>query len=148
MAFIAGGVLTNSVALAEDEFFDTKVQKVLSGDRIMLQGGTIVHYYGIEVPSLSDSRAELATLAKAALETNERLVKDKIIRVEFVDVDDTSSIRRAYVFASGEFINGYLIKNGYALMAGNYGEKEKYYTYFATVQGIARSLKKGLWGIS
>lgn len=132
---------------AEDDFYETKVQKVLAGDRIMLRGGTIVQYYGIEVPPLNDTRVKIAQLAIQAQQENERLVKDKTIRVEFVEVDDTSSIRYAYVFASGVLLNGHLLKNGYACLSAYYGQKEKYYTYFAMAQAKAVSAKKGLWSL-
>jgi len=136
------------VLFAEDDFFDTKIQKVLSGNRIMLQGGTIVQYYGVQVPALNDANTAVAAFAKKALTENERLVKDKIIRVEFVESAATTSVRFAYVFASGIFVNGHLLKNGYGIVPEDYGQKEKYYSYFMTVQVLARRMKKGLWGLS
>lgn len=148
--FIVSAVIGSVVhrAEAEDDFFETKVQKVLSGDRIMLRGGTIVQYYGVEVPALNHSDSRLSDVARLALKENERIVKDKTIRIEFAEVDDdTSSIKQAYVFASGVLVNGHLLKNGLALVSQGYDTKQKYYSYFMAAQKAARSAKRGMWGL-
>jgi len=58
-------LLNNSLVFAED-FFDGKVDKVLDGGTIILRGGTIVQYMGIDVPKLRGGNPSFSDIAEVA----------------------------------------------------------------------------------
>ena len=133
----------------EDEFFETRVSKVLSGTRVILKGGTVVEYAGIEAPSPRYVQGEMKSIAKKAVELNTAFVKGKVIRVEPIEpgyvVDSSKVPIQAYVYSSGQLVNGALLKHGLAKVRSDYGKNEKYFKYFNRLQTEAAASKKGIW---
>ena len=136
---------------AEDDFFEAKVARVLSGSRIVLRGGTHVEYCGITIPNVHLPAQGVGQLARQARALNKKLVKDKTIRLEFVSVPGDSYYdpdqRKAYVFSSGVFINARLIKEGLAVLNDDMVSGDKYYEYFQKIQKQAMQQKRGVWKV-
>ncbi len=131
-------------------FRDKTVVKVIDGDTIELSNGERVRYIGIDTPEIDYKNKKTQCFAKKAKEENKKLVLSKQVRLE-KDVSDKDKYGRLlrYVFVKdkkgGEiFVNLYLIKHGYALIA-TYPPDVKYYSLFLKAQQEARKEKRGLW---
>lgn len=131
-------VIAPSVPAAD--YFEGVVDQVLSGDKVLLRGGTIVQYVGIGVPDTD--------IAQPAKEFNKKMVEKKRVRLELVrpeGVSELESRQYAYVFVGGQMINTLLLKKGYALLSAKIPPGEKYREYFVACQNEAMTGKKGFW---
>lgn len=138
-----------TTAFSEGDFFIGDVAKVLSGNRVVLRGGTVVEYAGIDVLSLEEQNPELRQLAKDALIFNRTLIGANKLRFEFLDteVDAIPSVRQAYVYVGGTLINGRLLQAGLAVLRDGFSEEEKFFDYFAGLQKEAMARRIGIWKI-
>ncbi len=128
-----------------------KVKKVIDGDTIELETGQKVRYIGIDTPELHDPRKKVECFAKEAMEENKKLVEGKTVRLK-KDISETDKYKRLlrYVYVpieaspSGQFVNEYLVKEGYAL-ASTFPPDVKYASHFLKLEQEARQNKRGLW---
>jgi endonuclease YncB( thermonuclease family) len=130
-------------AMPTTQLSPTKVIRVIDGDTIVLQNGKTVRYIGIDTPEIKSKNS--ACYAQEAKSANERLVLDKMVRLE-KDVSETDKYQRLlrYVYVGSVFVNEYLVKEGYALLA-TYPPDVKYQSLFQKAQDYARENNKGLW---
>ncbi len=129
-----------------------KVTRVIDGDTIVLENKKIVRYIGVDTPEIK-SKTDSACYAQEAKLANEKLVLEKMVRLE-KDVSETDIYKRLlrYVYvdnpstSSGQvvFVNEYLVKEGYALLA-TYPPDVKYQPIFQKALTYARENNKGLW---
>ena len=120
------------------------VTKVLDGDTIVLQGGEVVRYAGLDAPEL-DAKEGPEFFAREALSFNKRLVFLKKVRLEFdKELRDAHGRLLAYVFVNDTFVNAELIRLGYARAAPK-PPNEKYKDLFLQLQKKAMEEKIGLW---
>lgn len=128
-----------------------KVVRVIDGDTIELENKQKVRYIGIDSPELHDPRKPVQCFAREALEKNKGLVEGKDIRLE-KDVSETDRYGRLlrYVYLpgdaspSGEFINGVLVREGYA-HAVTFPPDVKFTDLFRVLENEARRENRGLW---
>jgi len=141
--FFWGGADT---ACAES-YFEGQVDKVIDGDTILLRGGTIIQYMGIDTPEARSMQPLFSEIANKALALNQQLVEKKRVRLELVEgVSTTETSRKyAYVFVGGQMVNAVMLKKGYAIISATYPPDEKYETYFSQCQEEACSGQLGLW---
>ncbi len=134
----ASSILTSGFANTDEEF---RVTRVLDGDTVVLEDGRHVRYIGMDTPEKG------RTYYGEAKRENERLVKGKVVRLEY-DVGKTDKYDRtlAYVYAGDIFVNAELVRNGYAVIA-TFPPNVKYAKRFLTLQEEARKQKRGLWGL-
>jgi len=136
-------------AYAEDSFFDGKVSRVLEGNKIILRGGSVVEYAGIDVPrSRDENNIWFKDIATLALKLNTDFVTGKTVRLELVPhpmYDESDTTKYAYVFANGRMINAELLKSGVAVVSEENPPVEKYRAYFERLQAIAKIKKVGIW---
>jgi len=94
------------------------VTKVLDGDTVVLENGDVVHYLGIEAPERGKKNGGPEFYAREAVKYNKQLVLLKKVRLEFdtVKKDEHGRIL-AYVFVKNLFVNGDLVRLGYARVA-------------------------------
>ena len=125
----------------EESFF--KVIKVIDGDTIVLEGGEIVRYIGIDSPETGQSSDDC--FSQEAFDANRELVEGKEVKLE-KDVSDKDKYGRLlrYVWIDDIFVNKYLIKQGYALSA-KYPPDTKYAEQFDSFQKQAKENNLGLW---
>ena len=91
------------------------VTKVIDGDTIVLENGEVVHYLGIEAPHLKKNEGGPQFFSREAAKFNKSLVLLKKVRLDLdVDKKDEQGRLLAYVYVKNLFINGELVRLGYA----------------------------------
>jgi micrococcal nuclease len=116
------------------------VKRVLDGDTIQTESGEIIRYLGIDAPEIPDE-----FYAREAARYNRKLVSKKEVRLEF-DVERKDQYGRllAYVFIEDLFVNGELVKRGYAKAMVRLPNL-KYRDILLNYQKEAIDEGKGLW---
>jgi micrococcal nuclease len=95
----------------------SRVQRVVDGDTIVLASGERVRYIGVDTPESVKPGTPVQCFAKAAGRANERLVAGEPVRLRF-DAERRDRYGRllAYVYRDrdGLFVNAELVRRGYA----------------------------------
>ena len=121
------------------------VNKIIDGDTVQLESGEIVRYLGIDSPELATRDSGPEFYAREAARYNKKLVFMKKVRLEFdVEKKDQYGRMLAYVFVKDLFVNGELVKHGYA-KAMVKPPNLKYKDTFINYQKKAMDEEKGLW---
>ena len=121
------------------------VTQVTDGDTIKLSNGEIVRYISIDAPELRKGEHEAQCFAQQAKEINERLIKNKKVRIE-TDENKMDRFGRtlAYVYQDNIFINQQLLEQG----AGKFHldtVNNKYQSTLIAAANQAHKEKTGLW---
>jgi micrococcal nuclease len=121
------------------------VSKVIDGDSIVLETGEQVRYIGLDAPEMGKQSGGPQFYAKEATAFNKQLVLLKKVRLEF-DAERHDAYGRilAYVFVKNLFVNGELVKRGYA-RAMIKPPNVKYKDLLIKYQNEAMSKEIGLW---
>jgi len=121
------------------------VAKVIDGDAIVLENGEVVHYLGIEAPHLKKNEGGPQFFSREAAKFNKSLVLLKKVRLEFdVDKKDKQDRLLAYVYVKNLFINGELVRLGYA-RAAVHPPNIKHKDLLLRLQKEAEERYAGLW---
>ncbi|MFA7676690.1 MAG: thermonuclease family protein [Candidatus Omnitrophota bacterium] len=133
------------------DYSDIKVDKVIDGDTVRLEGGKLLRYIGIDTPETRIKEADKFVyspqpFALEATEFNRRLVQGKRVRVE-LDIEKTDRYGRllGYCFVGDVFVNAELLREGFAVLY-TYPPNVKYADVLVASQKEARQQRKGLWG--
>lgn len=126
------------------------VTKVIDGDTIVIEGGEIVRYIGIDTPEMSQGNE---CFSQESTQKNKELVEGKLVRLE-KDVSETDRYRRLlkYAWVSSEsgqgdiFVNDYLVRQGYAT-AVSYPPDIKFQEQFREGERQAKEFNLGLWSL-
>jgi micrococcal nuclease len=120
-----------------------KVVRVIDGDTIEIAGGAHVRYIGIDTPETYPKVEFYGPEAKAK---NIELVEGKLVTLE-KDVSETDKYGRLlrYVYVDGVFVNGELVRLGYA-EAVSYPPDTRYQWQLEQLEKEAKSSKLGIWG--
>jgi micrococcal nuclease len=123
----------------DDVHNEVRVIDVIDGDTILVEGNHLVRYIGIDAPEIG------APAYDEAVHMNEKLVLGKKVVLE-KDVSNTDKYGRLlrYVFIDTIFVNGEMVKAGYAF-AQAYPPDTKYQVFLETLENEARQKKDGLW---
>jgi len=121
------------------------VTQVTDGDTIKLNNGETVRYIGIDTPELEKGEQQAQCFGQQAKEINERLVKNKKVRIE-TDKNKMDRFGRtlAYVYQSDIFINQELLEQG----AGKFyldTVNNKHQSTLIAAANQAHKEKTGLW---
>jgi micrococcal nuclease len=119
-----------------------RVVRVIDGDTIEVEGGARVRYIGIDAPEVYPQTEYYGPEAWAR---NSELVEGKTVTLE-KDVSETDVYGRLlrYVWVDGVFVNGELVRLGYA-RAISYPPDTKYQERLAQLEEEAREARRGLW---
>jgi micrococcal nuclease len=126
-----------------------RVVRVIDGDTIEVEidGREYrLRYIGIDAPETVKENTPVEWMGPEASAANRALVKGKTVYLE-KDVSETDRYGRLlrYVFlADGTFVNGELVRQGYA-QAITYQPDVKYQKLLRTLEREARSAGRGLW---
>ena len=121
------------------------VTKVIDGDTILLENGSVVRFLGVSAPHLHRKKVEGDFFARETVRENKSLVLLKKVRLEFdVEKKDSEGRLLAYVFVKGLFVNGELIRLGYARAAVS-PPNVKYKELFLKYEKEAKEKYAGLW---
>jgi micrococcal nuclease len=120
-----------------------KVVRVIDGDTIEIAGGAHVRYIGIDTPETYPKTEFYGPEAKAK---NIELVEGKVVTLE-KDVSETDKYGRLlrYVYVDGVFVNGGLVRLGYA-EAVAYPPDTRYQWQLSQLEKEAKAAKLGIWG--
>lgn len=117
------------------------VERVIDGDTIVLENGERIRYIGIDTPELKGNEY----MAIEAKEVNEKLVKNKKVKIEYdIEKKDYFGRTLAYVYCDGVFINAELIRTGHAI-SKKYPPNIKFAKIFDEIEKDAKKKKLGLW---
>ncbi|MCM8778490.1 MAG: thermonuclease family protein [Candidatus Omnitrophica bacterium] len=128
------------------------VERVIDGDTIVLKGGKVVRYIGIDTPEIREKENgkwiySPQPFALEAKELNEKLVEKKWVSLEYdVEKKDRYGRLLGYVFVDNTFVNAKLIEEGLAFLYTS-PPNVKYVDKFLTLQKKAREAGWGIWGI-
>jgi endonuclease YncB( thermonuclease family) len=102
-----------------------------------------VRYLGIRVPRIEDPRYGNEPYAMVSREGNRRLVEGKWIWLVFDGAPRDSQGRlRAWVWHNGLFVNGSLVRDGWAVPAVT---EPRLVEYFGSLEADARAGRRGVW---
>ena len=120
-----------------------KVVRVIDGDTIEIAGGAHVRYIGMDTPEIYSGVEFYGPEAKAK---NIELVEGKLVTLE-KDVSETDKYGRLlrYVYVDGVFVNGELVRLGYA-EAVSYPPDTRYQWQLEQLEKEAKAAKRGIWG--
>jgi len=125
------------------------VVRVIDGDTIEVEidGREYrLRYIGIDAPETVKDNTPVEWMGPEASAANGALVKGEVVYLE-KDVSDTDRYGRLlrYVFlADGTFVNGELVRQGYA-QAITYPPDVKYQKLLRALEREARDAGRGLW---
>jgi micrococcal nuclease len=120
-----------------------RVVRVIDGDTIEIAGGAHVRYIGMDTPEIYPEVEFYGPEAKAK---NIELVEGKLVTLE-KDVSETDKYGRLlrYVYVDGVFVNGELVRLGYA-EAVSYPPDTRYQWQLEQLEKEAKAAKLGIWG--
>lgn len=120
-----------------------RVVRVVDGDTIEIAGGAHVRYIGMDTP---ETYPEVEFYGPEAKAKNIELVEGKLVTLE-KDVSDTDRYGRLlrYVYVDGVFVNGELVRLGYA-EAVAYPPDTRYQWQLDQLEKEAKAAKLGIWG--
>lgn len=121
------------------------VKKVIDGDTITLEDGSVVRYIGIDTPETVHPSKPVQCFGQEASKKNKELVEGKRVKLE-KDVSKTDKYGRLlrYAWVDDIFVNDYLVRQGYAY-SYSYPPDIKYQDQFLQAQNEARENNRGLW---
>ena len=120
-----------------------KVVRVIDGDTIEIAGGAHVRYIGMDTPEIYPEVEYYGLEAKAK---NIELVEGKVVTL-VKDVSETDKYGRLlrYVYVDGVFVNGELVRLGYA-RAVAYPPDTRCRWQLEQLEKEAKAAKLGIWG--
>ncbi len=123
-----------------------KVRFVYDGDTILVSGGKKVRYIGINAPEIDPEGERHEFMALEARRYNIKLVKGKIVRLEFdKKKKDRHGRLLAYVYLpDGRMVNALLIEKGLAYVLLR-RPNLKYKDLFIKLQREAMEKRIGIW---
>lgn len=128
-----------------------RVEAVIDGDTVRIEGGRLVRYIGIDAPETRRRDGgrwvvDPQPFAKAATAENRRRVAGQTGRLEFDRrAEDRYGRLLAYVWMDGEMVNEALVRAGLA-RARRYPPNLRYQGRLEAAQDEAKSARRGLWG--
>jgi micrococcal nuclease len=119
------------------------VTGVIDGDTIVIAGGAHVRYIGMDTP---ETYPEVEFYGPEAKAKNIELVEGKVVTL-VKDVSETDKYGRLlrYVYVDGVFVNGELVRLGYARAAA-YPPDTRYESLLSQLEKEAKADKLGIWG--
>ena len=120
-----------------------KVVRVIDGDTIEIAGGAHVRYIGMDTPETYQKVEFYGPEAKAK---NIELVEGKLVTLE-KGISETDKYGRLlrYVYVDGVFVNGELVRLGYA-EAVSYPPDTRYQWQLELLEKEAKAARLGIWG--
>ena len=154
LSFEALGEQTTAITEVDlSQMQKVRVDKVIDGDTIIIEGDQRVRYIGVDTPETVHPNKPVQCFGREASSINKILVEGKEVYLE-KDVSNTDRYDRLlrYVYlpnpdstAEAIFVNEYLIEQGYAKVI-TYPPDVKYHDIFLEAERSARKENIGLWG--
>ena len=158
LAFVGGGgldLLSSDDSLSNRADLFGRVTRVVDGDtvKVRLAGGRgtrTVRYIGVDTPESVKPGEPVQCFAKEASNFNERMVRDRRVRLE-IGRERTDRYGRllAYVYVRGRgrpFVNEELVRRGYARTLAIPPNTDRA-GRFAVLERRAKRERRGLWRV-
>lgn len=138
-------ILLAPQVMADDTKWYT-VTKVISGDQMQLDTGSVIQYGSISAPSLTSESERVQEFAKQSTQVNKQLIEGKRIRVEWGPrLKAKNGNYTPYVFLEdGSMANLKMLESGYAKFSAE-PPYSKYIDQFRETARLARFRGEGLW---
>lgn len=126
----------------------TRVERVVDGDTIRIDGGQLVRLIGVDTPEVQGPYREAECFGEQASQHTEALLPPRTeVRLVF-DVGHRDRFDRllAYVYRTSDdlFVNASLVRNGFANVL-TIPPNVRYAARFRRLERAARSAGRGLW---
>ena len=122
------------------------VKKVIDGDTIELKSGETVRYIGIDTPETPYSRRGPEAFWQEATEANRKFVGGKIVKLKYDSQVMHGGRSLAYVYDGETFVNGEMVRRGFALYSPFDPNSAKNIILFQC-ENEARKNKIGIWAL-
>jgi len=135
---------------AGDAVFDSpgpfRVQRVVDGDTLLLEGGTRVRLIGVDTPETKHPHRPVEPLGVEAAKFTRRHVQGRRVTLRF-DRERRDRYRRvlAYVYAGDWFLNEELIRAGYSRAVTRFPYSSRMKKRFRAAEAEAREARRGIW---
>lgn len=138
-------IITASVVSCDANSW-VKVKWVADGDTIILQDDRHVRYIGIDTPEIDHKNHRAAPMGYEARSMNRQLVDGRQLRLVYDrEKKDRHGRTLAYVYRrDGLFVNGELLKQGYAHFSTHFPNTSKEKTLLSA-QRDAMGRGRGIW---
>lgn len=141
------GFLLLPVGLYSENYpSDGVVKKVIDGDTIELKSGETVRYIGIDAPETPYSRRGPEAFWEEATEANRRFVGGKIVKLIYDSQVMHNSRLLAYVYDGEIFVNGEMVRKGFALYSP-FDPNSAKNTLLFQYESEARKNNLGIWAL-
>ncbi|HPW34408.1 MAG TPA: lamin tail domain-containing protein [Candidatus Paceibacterota bacterium] len=123
-----------------------KVSRIIDGDTIVLENGSIVRFIGIDAPELSVDENRSSCLANESKKFLESILLNSSVSLEY-GPQKTDDYQRtlAYVWLNKQLVNEIMLEKGLAY-AYNFGHQHPKQDEFDSIHQKAKSAGIGLWG--
>jgi micrococcal nuclease len=135
---------------AADSVFDSpgpfRVERVVDGDTLRLEGGTRVRLIGVDTPETKHPRRPVEPLGIEAANFVRRHIEGRHVTLRF-DRERRDRYRRvlAYVYVDKWFLNEELIRAGYSRAVTRFPYSSRMKKRFREAEAEARKNHRGLW---
>ena len=133
---------------ADADSLRVKVRQVDDGDTIIVAGGERVRYLGINTPEIANQDKPAEPFAEEAKAFNKKLVQGRWINLELAKQqrDHYGRLLASVFLADGTFVNGELVRRGYAHLLRKQPELP-YWKRLLELQRQALKEQKGMWSL-
>ncbi len=123
------------------------VSRIVDGDTVELEDGSIVRYLGIDTPEIAHSASETSScFGEQARDFNSHLVLGAEVRLEYDEErEDYYGRVLAYLWLDDEMVNQTLVLRGFACLC-TVSPNNKYTDEFEALLNEAQAESAGLWG--
>ncbi len=123
------------------------VRRVLDGNTILIDGGYVVRYIGVDTPGAGMFRRPVEPFGREAAERNIELVEGKQVELEEDAVDvDSSGLMLRYVYVDDEMVNAILLREGLGRAVAS-GRNNRYASVLRDAEMEARQQPINIWTI-
>lgn len=151
VCLIGFGVFRSFSTLTRNRFsFDAshgyRVERVIDGDTLLLEGGTRVRLLGVNTPETKHPDLPAEPLGLEAAAFTRRHVENRIVMLQF-DRERRDRYRRvlAYVYRGDWLLNEELIRAGFSRAETRFPYSSLMKRRFRQAQEEARANERGLW---
>lgn len=123
-----------------------RVQRVVDGDTLVLDGGTRVRLIGVDTPETKHPNKPVEPLGPEASEFTRRHVEGRQVTLQF-DRERRDRYKRvlAYVYVGDWFLNEELIRAGFSRAETRYPFSTQMKARFRAAEAEAKENRRGLW---
>ena len=132
------------VPVTEEGFY--RVQRVVDGDTLILDGGSRVRLLGVDTPETKDPHRPVQLLGPEAAEFTRKHVEGRRVKLQFDrERKDRYDRLLAYLFIDDWFLNEELIRHGFSRAQLQYPYSAAMKRRFRAAEEQARRARAGLW---